>query len=187
MPVGPVHHGRCREFPVQAIHFIDLFCLHSILLGIGPTKKVNAIELPEIGLSKIISDQIGSENPRSHSWCTRCIRRPNAHPPYNLHREAEAINGVTPERSRLRSPRQRPQHGRAGRDLVFRSTYPARRRDNAGPTSDWRGGSAPARPHVKAAQVDANDNARPSSSEFNCASAPRLIRPIARRANNSAA
>jgi hypothetical protein len=73
------------------------------------------------------------------------------------------------------------------RDFAFHSTYPAKRRDNAGPTSDWRGGSAPARPHVKAAQVDANDNARPSSSEFNRASVPRLIRPIARKANNRAA
>ena len=82
---------------------------------------------------------------------------------------------------------QRPKHGRAGRDLAFHSTYPARRRDNAEPTSDWRGGSAPARPHVKAAQVDANDNARPSSSEFNCASVPLLIRPIARKANKRAA
>ena len=41
--------------------------------------------------------------------------------------------------------------------------------------------------HVKAAQADANDNTRSSSSAFISASAPRLIRPIARNANNSAA
>ena len=68
--VVPIHHRGCREFPAPVIHFIDLFCLRSILLEVGPTKKVTAIELPEIGLSKIISDQIGSENPRSHSRCT---------------------------------------------------------------------------------------------------------------------
>ena len=39
-------------------------------------------------------------------------------------------------------------------------SYPTKRRDNAGPTSEWRGGSAPARLHVKAAQAAANDSAR---------------------------
>jgi hypothetical protein len=65
--------------------------------------------------------------------------------------------------------------------------YPARRRDIAGPTSERRGGSAPARLQVKAAQAAANDNARSSSPAFICASAPRLIRPMARKANSSAA
>jgi hypothetical protein len=44
-------------------------------------------------------------------------------------------------------------------ELALDRSYPAKRRDNAGPTSDWRGGSAPARLHVTAAQADANDNA----------------------------
>jgi hypothetical protein len=46
--------------------------------------------------------------------------------------------------------------------------YPTKRRDNAWPTSDRRGGSAPARLHVTAAQADANDNARSSSSALSC-------------------
>jgi hypothetical protein len=60
-------------------------------------------------------------------------------------------------------------------------------RGNPAPTSTCRGGSAPVRPHVKAAQIDANDNARRSSSAFNCDSGPALIRPMERKANNSAA
>jgi hypothetical protein len=70
---------------------------------------------------------------------------------------------------------------------LFVRAYSANRRANATPTSDWRGGSAPARPHVKAAQVEANDSARRSSSAVSCASGPVLIRPMARKANNSAA
>ena len=70
---------------------------------------------------------------------------------------------------------------------LFVRAYSANRRANAAPTSDWRGGSAPARPHVKAAQVEANDSARRSSSAVSCASGPILIRPMARKANNSAA
>jgi hypothetical protein len=47
-----------------------------------------------------------------------------------------------------------------------------KRPDNSAPTSDCRGGAAPARPHVKAAQIDANDSTRRSSSEFAGASDP---------------
>jgi hypothetical protein len=72
-------------------------------------------------------------------------------------------------------------------ELALYSFLSDNRRDNAGPTSDWRGGSAPARLHVTAAQADANDNVRSSSPAFISASAPRLIRPIARNANNNAA
>src|SRR5450756_62650 len=36
----------------------------------------------------------------------------------------------------------------------------AKRQASAAPTSDCRGGSARARPHVKAVQIDANDSAR---------------------------
>jgi hypothetical protein len=60
-------------------------------------------------------------------------------------------------------------------------------RDNSAPTSDCRGGSAPAREQVMAAQLAANDSARKSSSEFIRASVLVPIRPIARKANNSAA
>jgi hypothetical protein len=62
-----------------------------------------------------------------------------------------------------------------------------KRRDNSALTSDCRGGSAPARSHVEAAQLDANDNVRQSSSGFVCASDPVLIRPIARKAKSRAA
>ncbi|WP_247342286.1 hypothetical protein, partial [Bradyrhizobium sp. 61] len=51
-----------REFPAQVFHFIDLFFLHSILYGIGPIEEFRATRLLHIGFSKIISDQIGSEN-----------------------------------------------------------------------------------------------------------------------------
>ena len=61
------------------------------------------------------------------------------------------------------------------------------RRDNSASTSDRRGGSAPARPQVKAAQIAAKDSARRSSSELACASDKASIRPMARSANSSAA
>jgi hypothetical protein len=60
-------------------------------------------------------------------------------------------------------------------------------RDISALTSERRGGSAPARPQVKAAQDDAKDSARRSSPELACASDKASIRPMVRNANSSAA
>jgi hypothetical protein len=69
-----------------------------------------------------------------------------------------------------------------------RSNGPNAQLINHGPaaTSPCRGGSAPARPHVKAAQSDANVSTRRSSLESACASDSAPIRPIARKANSKA-
>src|SRR6202045_2357109 len=71
--------------------------------------------------------------------------------------------------------------------VALRLRVSGKRRYNAAPTSDCHGGSAPVRPHVNAAQIDANDSARRSSSAFVCANDPLPIRPMACNANSSAA
>jgi hypothetical protein len=80
-----------------------------------------------------------------------------------------------------------PVSGRRPSCLAIHPFETGKSRDNSAPISSRRGGSAPARPQVKAAQPAANSSTRRSSSEFICASDPVSIRPIARRANSKAA
>src|SRR5882672_11475754 len=53
--------------------------------------------------------------------------------------------------------------------VAFRSGKTGNSRDNPAPTSACRGGSAPARPHVKAAQPEAKDSARDEARQHSSA------------------